>query len=242
MVAELFGKRTGCARGRGGSMHLIDRSVGYMGSVSILSSVVPISAGAAFSAKNAGGHRVSVAFLGDGAADEGSFYETINLAALMEVPVVFVVENNLYAGMSDASVRHPKEYSLERVALGLGACYYKVDGNDWAEVYNTARVAVLMARAGSPVVMECMTYRHMAHSAPIFDDKLGYRKVDDKETRLAACPLIKLKNELDKWGVNQGAFDSIENAIHKEIDVAIKFADKSAMPKAEELLEGVYHE
>lgn len=250
MVAELFGKATGCSRGRGGSMHLVDRSVGYMGSVSILSSVVPIATGAAFSAKRAGKHGVSIAFLGDGAADEGSWYESINLAALMEVPVLFVVENNLYAGMSDRDARHPKEYDLSWIAQGLGACYYKVDGNDWADVYNTTKRSILKARAGRVVIMECMTYRHMAHSAPIFDDKLGYRKIDDMKTRLKACPLRKLKNEITKNASSDMLrhmaypviFIEMEESINKEIDEAIRFAEASKYPLAAQLTDGVYYE
>ena len=243
MVAELFGKRTGCARGRGGSMHLIDKSVGYMGSVSILSSVVPIAAGAAFSATFASKGGVSVVFVGDGAADEGSFYETVNLAALMKLPVVFVLEDNLYAAMSDAEARHPKEFDMGTVVKGLGGILYWVDGNDVQHVYGTMQHGLkAMARTQKPIVLMCATYRHMAHSAPIFDDKLGYRKVDDKETRLAECPLLKAKNDLLIAGVQQGDFDLIEATIHAEIDVAIRFAEKSPMPDYMELTDGVYYE
>jgi len=243
MVAELFGKNTGCARGRGGSMHLIDRGVGYMGSISILASVVPIAAGAAFSAKITGKGGVSVVFVGDGAADEGSFYETVNLAALMKLPVVFVLENNLYAGMSDKAARHPKAFEMGDVVKGLGGILYWVDGNDVKHVYGAMKHGLkAMARTEKPIVLECMTYRHMAHSAPIFDDKLGYRKEDDKKTRLAACPLLQVKNDLLIAGVQQGLFAALETAIHKEIDEAISFADKSPMPKAAALTNGVYYE
>jgi len=243
MVAELFGKETGCSRGRGGSMHLIDKSVGYMGSISILSSVVPIAAGAAFSAQNAGKGGVSVVFVGDGAADEGSFYETVNLAALMKLPIVFVLEDNLYAAMSDAEARHPKEFDMGSIVKGLGGILYWVDGNDVQHVYGAMQHGLkAMARTQKPIVLMCATYRHMAHSAPIFDDQLGYRKIDDKETRLAECPLLQAKKELFKADIQQGIFGAIETAINKEVDEAIAFADRSPMPKAAALTKGVYYE
>ncbi len=245
MVAELYGKATGCAGGRGGSMHLIDKSVGYLGSISILASVAPIAAGSAFALKKAGNGNVAVVFVGDGAADEGGFYETINLAALMKVPVVFVVENNLYAGMSDRDARHPKSYDLGDIVRGFGAQYFKVDGNDIVEVYNAMELVTISTRTkkkelqGKVTVIECMTYRHLAHSAPLMDDKAGYRKVDDLKTRLAACPL---KNFTDNYFIAPDILDVIKMDIIQEIEEAIRFAEESPMPDPEDLTKGVYHE
>ncbi len=112
MIAELYGKSTGCSRGRGGSMHLIDKDVGFMGSISILSSVVPVAVGAAFSLKNKGKNNVCAVFLGDGASDEGVFFESINFAGLFEAPILFIVENNLYAVMSDAKARRSESFNF----------------------------------------------------------------------------------------------------------------------------------
>ncbi|MBU0678990.1 MAG: thiamine pyrophosphate-dependent dehydrogenase E1 component subunit alpha [Verrucomicrobia bacterium] len=235
MVAELYGKATGCSGGRGGSMHLIDKSVGYMGSISILASVAPIAVGSAFALKEVGNGNVAVVFVGDGAADEGGFYESINLAALMKVPVLFVVENNLYAGMSDEAARHPKKYDLEKIVIGLGAEYYYTNGNDINEVYDK----VEEAKKNLPAVLECSTYRHMAHSAPLFDDKAGYRKVDDLKTRLAACPLKKFT---DNYFIAPDILDVIKMDIITEIEEAIRFAEESPMPDPETLTEGVYYE
>lgn len=235
MIAELYGKATGCSGGRGGSMHLIDKAVGYMGSISILASVAPIAAGAAFALKKAGNGNVAVVFVGDGAADEGGFYESLNLAALMKVPIIFVLENNLYAGMSDAEARHPKFYDRESIVKGLGAEYYKIDGNDVIEVWN----AMQAAKETMPAVIECMTYRHMAHSAPLFDDKLGYRKVDDLKTRKKACPLKKFT---DNYFIGPDILDVIKMDIIIEIEEAIRFAEESPMPDPKEITEGVYHE
>ena len=235
MVAELYGKATGCSRGRGGSMHLIDKSVGYMGSISILASVAPIAVGSAFALKEVGNGNVAVVFVGDGAADEGGFYESINLAALMKVPVLFVVENNLYAGMSDEAARHPKKYDLEKIMIGLGAEYYYTNGNDINEVYDK----VEEAKKNLPAVLECSTYRHMAHSAPLFDDKAGYRKVDDLKTRLAACPLKKFT---DNYFIDPLIHAVIKSEIIQEIKEAIHFAEESPMPDPKDITEGVYHE
>jgi len=235
MVAELYGKATGCSGGRGGSMHLIDQDVGYMGSISILASVAPIATGAAFALKKEANGNLAVVFVGDGAADEGGFYESLNLAALMKVPIIFVLENNLYAGMSDAEARHPKFYDRESIVKGLGAEYYKVDGNDVIEVWN----AMQAAKETMPAVIECMTYRHMAHSAPLFDDEAGYRKVDDLKTRQKGCPLKKFS---DKYFIAPDILDVVKMDIITEIEEAIRFAEESPMPDPETLTEGVYHE
>lgn len=245
MVAELYGKATGCSGGRGGSMHLIDKSVGYMGSISILASVAPIAAGSAFALKKARNGGVAVVFVGDGAADEGGFYETINLAALMKVPIIFVVENNVYAGMSDAAARHPKYFDMAKIVNGLGGRYFKVNGNDVIEVYDAMEFATIAARTGKKElqgtisVIECMTYRHMAHSAPLMDDDAGYRKVDDLKTRLAACPLKKFT---DHYFIDPLISGVIKSEILQEIKEAIRFAEESPMPDPEEITKGVYHE
>lgn len=245
MVAELYGKATGCAKGRGGSMHLIDKSVGFMGSISILASVVPIAAGAAFALKQKEKKAVSVVFVGDGAADEGAFYETVNLAALMEVPLIIVVEDNLYAATSDFRARHPKAFSLAQVILGLGAgSYFKVDGNDVIDVYHKAEAAKMMALKDSQVsVLECVTYRHMAHSAPIMDDNLGYRREDDTpERRMATCPIRAFEYILDRNKIlDKAAQASFRAVVNKDIDNAIRFANESPFPDPASLMEGVYY-
>lgn len=239
MIAELYGKATGCAGGRGGSMHLIDKSVSYMGSISILASVAPIAAGAAFALKKAGNGNVVVVFVGDGAADEGAFYETINLAALMKVPIIFVLEDNLYAGMSDVAVRHPESFKMGDIVRGLGGVLVYVDGNDVQHVDACMRHALRhMKETKKPYVLQCATYRHMAHSAPLMDDDAGYRKVDDLKTRLAACPLKKFT---DKLFIGSDILDVIKMDIIQEIEEAIRFAEESPMPDPKEIMKGVYH-
>jgi pyruvate dehydrogenase E1 component alpha subunit len=240
MVAELYGKTTGCSGGRGGSMHLIDLSVGYMGSISILASLTSIATGMAFEQKKYSWKNVTVAFVGDGAADEGGFYESINLAALMKVPIIFVLEDNLYAGMSAAEARHPESFKMGDIVRGLGGILVYVDGNDVQHVDACMRHALKRLRdTKKPIVLQCATYRHMAHSAPLMDDKEGYRKVDDLKTRLAACPLKKFT---DHYHIGPDIQDVIKIDIIQEIDEAIRFAEESPMPDPEDLIKGVYHE
>ena len=246
MIAELYGKATGCAKGRGGSMHLIDKSVGFMGSISILASVVPIAAGAAFALKQKKKKAVSVVFVGDGAADEGAFYETVNLAALMEVPLIIVMENNLYAATSDFRARHPKNFSFMDTVLGLGAGFcFHADGNDVNDVYHKTEAAKMMALKEPQVcVLECVTYRHMAHSAPIMDDDLGYRREDDTpEQRQATCPIRALEYLLARNKIlDKAAQASFRAVVNKDIDRALEFANESPFPDPASLMEGVYHD
>lgn len=244
MIAELYGKIDGCSKGRGGSMHLIDKSVGFMGSISILASVVPIAVGAAYSLKKKGEGNICVVFVGDGASDEGGFYESLNLAALMKVPILFVVENNLYAGMSDRDARHSKGFELGTIAEGFGLNFNRVNGNDFGTVYYCTKELIEdIKNKEVPAVLECMTFRHMAHSAPIFDDKLGYRKLDDLETRQKCCPVKRLKELIisNKW-TDEKTLNSFKEEINYEIDEAFKFAEKSSFPKSKDLMDGVYYE
>lgn len=244
MIAELYGKATGCSGGRGGSMHLIDRSVGFMGSISILSSVVPIAVGAAFSAKKQGKNKKCVVFLGDGASEEGVFYESVNFASLFKIPILFAVENNLYAVMSDRSVRRSESFDFSKLIIGLGADYYKSDGNNFFDVYNTTKIAFAeMFKTMKPGVIEFMTFRHMGHSGPVFDDEIGYRKQDDLDTRIKNCPLNNLKNKIITMDIaSSDKLNEIEKEIKYEIDDALRFAEESPFPKPEDIMEGIYNE
>lgn len=253
MIAELFGKSTGCCSGRGGSMHLIDKSVGFMGSVPILASIVPIAVGAGFSLKKQDRLQRCVVFLGDGACGEGIFYESINFAAQLNIPILFIVENNLYSVMSNRDARHSPNYDLGKIVTGLGAAYIKVNGNDVTEVYSITQSS-LLNEVNRPTVIECRTFRHMAHSGPIFDDSIGYRIQDNWETRLRHCPIQQLKDRIietsmstsDISRVEAAMFREIDNlkemeiGIEKEISDAIQFADESPFPHPSEILENVY--
>lgn len=244
MIAELYGKSTGCSGGRGGSMHLIDKNAGFMGSISILGSVVPIAVGAAFSNKMLAYDKKCIVFLGDGASEEGVFYESVNFASLFKIPILFVIENNLYAVMSDSSVRRSELFDFSKVATGLGAHYYKSDGNNFYDVYNTTKEAIKETQnTMRPGVIEFTTFRHMCHSGPVFDDDIGYRKKDDWNTRIKYCPLNILTEMIIARGVaSLDTLNNIEEKVKLEIDDAFHFAKVSPFPKAEDLMKGVYNE
>ena len=251
MIAELFGKSTGCCDGRGGSMHLIDKSVGFMGSVPILASIIPIAVGAGFSLKRQDKSRRCVVFLGDGACGEGIFHESINFAAQLSIPILFIIENNLYSVMSNRDSRHSPNYDMGKVATGLGATYMKVNGNDVTEVYSAMQSSLLNI-VNHPVVIECTTFRHMAHSGPIFDASIGYRTQDNWETRIHHCPIRQLKEKIIEASMDALNISAIESAMFREIDNlkeievriqreisdAIQFADESPYPS--EIMENVY--
>lgn len=240
MVCELLGKEYGSSHGKGGSMHMIDKSVNFVGSTPILGSVIPLSAGSAFEQKYNKKKDITVAFLGDGASEEGVVYETYNLAGLFKLPLLIVIENNLYSVNSKIKDRRGEKYDTEKVVTGLGIKYVKADGNDYQDVYDKAKVLVKEVRSCKPAVLECITYRHMAHSAPIFDDAQGYREVDVLEKRIEADPLKKLKNNLTKQGMSESEFTNIENQTRNYVNECIDFAIKAAYPKTDELYTNLY--
>ena len=242
MVAELLGKVTGCCRGKGGSMHMIDKSVNFIGSTPILGSVAPISAGSAFSQKLMGSNNITVSFFGDGASEEGVVYETVNYASLFKLPLLLVVENNLYSVMSKLKDRRSELHDLEKIVTGFGAKYIRADGNDFFDVYQKAALAVENIKTNKqPVVLECITFRHMAHSAPICDDKAGYREVDTIEHRQKNDSVKNLRSYLlDHYTEEQIAL--LEDEVNQNVRAAIDFAVNSPYPPHEDLFKDVYHE
>jgi len=242
MVAELLGKVTGCCRGKGGSMHMIDRSVNFVGSTPILGSVAPISAGSALTQKLNNSENITVSFFGDGASEEGVVYETINFASLFKLPLLLVVENNLYSVMSKLKDRRSESHNLEKIVDGFGAKYYKADGNDFFDVYNKAKAAIENIKTNKqPSVLECITFRHMAHSAPICDDKIGYRDIDKMEDRQKHDSVKNLRTELLKE-YSKTEIESVENEINANIKSAIDFGVTSPYPPHEDLYKDVYHD
>tara|TARA_R110000868_G_scaffold9867_2_gene48441 strand:- start:14576 stop:15553 length:978 start_codon:yes stop_codon:yes gene_type:complete len=242
MVAELLGKVTGCCRGKGGSMHMIDKSVNFIGSTPILGSVAPISAGSALTQKLTNSDNITVSFFGDGASEEGVVYETINFASLFKLPLLLVVENNLYSVMSKLTDRRSEQHNLEQIVVGFGAKYLKADGNDFFDVFEKTRQAIENIKTNKqPVVLECITFRHMAHSAPICDDKIGYRDVDTLESREKNDSVKNLRSHLlNKYSEEYIA--SIETEINDTVRSAIDFGVTSPYPPHEDLNKDVYHE
>lgn len=240
MFAEMLGKATGCARGKGGSMHMLDKSVGFMGSTPILGSAVPIATGSAFQQKMMKDPGITVVYLGDGAAEEGIFYESLNFAALHNLPLVIVLEDNLYSVNSDNSVRKSPDFNYEKIAEGFGIQYLRGDGNDIHEVLNASKIAVDAARNNSrPTLLHLITFRHMAHSAPIRDDKSGYRVIDTEETRIAKDSLLNLRNEI-LADYDESKLNDLEDQLKSKVNEALTFAINSKEPRELEMMLGVF--
>ncbi|MDE2173236.1 MAG: thiamine pyrophosphate-dependent dehydrogenase E1 component subunit alpha [Patescibacteria group bacterium] len=238
MVCELLGKGNGLARGKGGSMHMIDKSVNFVGTTPILGSVVPLSCGTAFEQKYHKKDGITAAFFGDGAFEEGIVYETLNLSALFKLPLLLVVENNLFAVNSKLSDRRSPSYDIEKIVTGFGVAYVRADGNDYEDVFNKAKKVVEEVRKGKPAVLECVAYRHMAHSAPIFDE--GYREEDVLEKRREKDPIKKIKQVLLKGGATEETLTKIEEEIKKDVLDSIEFSVNSPYPPKENLYTNLY--
>lgn len=238
MICEMLGKGNGSSSGKGGSMHMIDQSVNFIGSTPILGSVVPIACGVAFEQKYNKKNEVAVAFLGDGAFEEGIVYETLNLAALFKLPLFLVVENNLFSTNSKLKDRRSDAHHTEKIVTGFGLAYEKTDGNDYQDVFEKAKKLLTSVRVGSPAVLECMTYRHMAHSGPVFDEE--YREEDVLEKRLEMDPLKKMRQLVLGSGIPEEEIINIENNIRETVSSSIDFALNSAYPPKEDLYTNLY--
>jgi pyruvate dehydrogenase E1 component alpha subunit len=238
MISEMLGKENGFSHGKGGSMHMIDKSVNFVGSTSILGSVVPLACGTAFEQKYHSKHDVTVAFLGDGAFEEGVVYETLNLAALFKLPLLLVVENNLFAINSKIKDRRSDAYDAKKIVTGFGVGYVKADGNDYQDVFGKATKLVAEVRSGRPSVLECMTYRHMAHSTPLFEE--GYREEDVLEKRQKEDSVKRMRQVLVDGGVSEKEIIAIEEDIKKTVSESIAFAINSDYPPKESLYTDLY--
>ena len=242
MLAEIYGKLTGCSKGKGGSMHLVDLSVGVLGTTPIVAGIIPIATGAAFGTKMKGEDNVTVAFFGDAATEEGVFFESLNFASLKKLPVLFVCENNFFSVYSPLSVRQPKERDNLSLMNSLGIKADKGDGNDVLEVYKLARKAVTHIRKGrGPYYLEFETYRLREHCGPNFDNDLGYRSKKDFLKWEKKCPIGLFEKKLIKDRVlNLTQIANFKQNIQAEINDAVSFAKNSPYPKSEEMLSDVY--
>ena len=241
MIAELYGRVTGCCGGRGGSMHLIDLGVGFMGATPIVGGTVPLAVGSAWAAALMGEPRVSVVFFGDGCFEEGVVHESLNFAALHKLPVVFVCENNEFSVYTRLTERQP-DRPIYRVAEAHGVAAYAGDGNDVEAVLSIAQVAVAKARQGEgPQFIELKTYRWREHCGPSFDDDLNYRSKPEIEDGLKDCPIAKLLTRLKQRNVIASSEVSrFEAEIRQEIQEAFQFALASAKPSSKAAEERLY--
>ncbi|WP_456323612.1 pyruvate dehydrogenase (acetyl-transferring) E1 component subunit alpha [Hydrogenimonas sp.] len=240
VMAELYGKMEGCSRGRGGSMHLFDKEKNFYGGYAIVGGGLPLAVGIALADKRMGRDRVTVCFFGDGAVAEGEFHESMNLAQLWELPVLFVCENNLY-GMGTHIERAQSEPDFIKKAKSYAMEAHRVDGMDVLKVNDAAKKAVKHVRSGKgPLFLECQTYRFRAHS--MFDPEL-YRSKEEVEEWKKRGPIITLKKYLQENGMWEKIdADAIEKEVEKEIEKAVEYAEKGSWEPVSELTRFVYSE
>lgn len=240
IMAEMFGKVEGCSRGRGGSMHLFDAGLRFYGGNAIVGGGLPLAVGLALADHMQGQDRVTVVFFGEGAMAEGEFHESLNLAALWDLPVLFVCENNLYA-MGTALARSESQTQLTLKAAAYGIPAWSVDGMDVEAVEDSAGRAIEAVRAGSgPHFLEARTFRFRAHS--MFDPEL-YREKSEVETWKERDPITLLRDRLMADGVlTEAEMEQMEEEVKAEVDAAVAFAEAGTWEPVEELTRFVHSE
>jgi TPP-dependent pyruvate/acetoin dehydrogenase alpha subunit len=241
MMAELFGKKDGYCKGKGGSMHIADMDIGMLGAMGIVGSGGPIAVGAALAAKKRKSGQAVVCFFGDAATNTGAFHESANFASLYALPLVFVCENNLY-GISVSMNRHTRVKHIADRAAGYAMPAVKVDGNDVVKVYETVGKALESARKGrGPTLVECKTYRFRGHFEG--DPNLGerYRTKKEMEQWKAKCPIRRHKSRILKERLaTKKEMENLEKEVRRQIEDAMSYAERSPFPAGEEALEDVF--
>jgi len=238
MMAELYGKETGYCKGKGGSMHIADTDIGILGANGIVGAGIPLATGAGISAKMRGTGQVAICFLGDGASNRGTFHEAINLASIWQLPVVYVIENNLYAEKTRIT-DSTRLTDLSGRAAAFGIPDVTVDGNDVVAVYEAVGEAVARARRGEgPTLVETKTYRWRGHFE---GDPQTYKDEAEVEAWRKRDPIPAFRKRLAETGImDDAAADAIDAEIDAEIEAAVKFALESPAPAPEATLEDVF--
>ena len=241
LFAEVLGKDTGVSRGMGGSMHLLAKQNGFFGSVPIVGATIPIAVGAGLAAKMDGTGDVAVAFFGDGATEEGGFHESMNLARVLNAPVLFVCENNMFASHLHIDQRQPTN-SVARYATAHGMPSATVDGNDIVAVATAAAGAVSAARAGNgPFLLECVTYRWRGHVGHREDEDVGVQRKNDLMLWKQRDPISRLVAGLESRGLFSAAkLQALDETIRVDVESAWTQAMHDPYPLESELLERVY--
>jgi acetoin:2,6-dichlorophenolindophenol oxidoreductase subunit alpha len=239
MMAELFGKSTGLCKGKGGSMHIADLEKGMLGANGIVGGGFPLACGAALTAKYKKTEDVSVCFFGDGAGNEGTFHEGLNLASIWKLPVVFVAENNGYGEATPFEYASSCKQIVDR-AIGYSMPAVRVDGKDVLAVYQAAKEAIERARRGEgPTLIECVTYRNYGHFE---GDAQKYKKEEEKREHLEERDAIDIFRNylLSQQLLSEKELVEIEESVEKAVQKAVEFAENSPYPDASELLNDVY--
>jgi pyruvate dehydrogenase E1 component alpha subunit len=241
LVSELYGKADGCAKGQGGSMHLVDWKAGFAASTSIVGGTIPVGVGLAFASWIQKKPQVTVVCIGDAAIEEGVFHESANFASLHKLPVLFVSENNLYSCYTHLKDRQPNR-AITEVARGHGMRHLTLDGNDVSAITNEVAPVVDSVRKGEgPAFLELETYRYLEHCGPNNDDNLGYRGTQELKDWHDHDPLLVTKKQLETkklWSAEFG--QEVEAKVKKEVQDAFNFALNSPFPDRKELGAYIY--
>src|SRR5690606_36048670 len=237
-MAELFGKATGCSKGKGGSMHFFSKEHGMLGGHGIVGGQIPLGAGIAFAEKYLGTDNVNVCFMGDGAVRQGSLNETFNMAMLWKLPVIFICENNGYA-MGTSVKRTTNMEDIYKIGLAYDMPSAPVDGMDPVAVHTAVDEAVQRARAGEgPTFLEIRTYRYKGHS---MSDPAKYRTKEELEAYKDRDPILNVKYAiLEKKYADEDWFKEVEAEVKKTVDNSVKFAEESPYPSVDELYKDIY--
>jgi TPP-dependent pyruvate/acetoin dehydrogenase alpha subunit len=241
MMAELFGKRTGYCKGKGGSMHIVSYDLGILGANGIVGGGIPIATGAALASSFRGNDAVAVAFFGDGASNEGTFHESLNLASLWKLPIVYVCQNNAYAEFTPTSESTAVQDIAVR-AQGYDMPGVIVDGNDVLAVYEVTQAAVARAKRGAgPTLIEAKTYRWEGHVVGEQAFVAEYRHADEVEAAKRRCPIVLFTQQVLSTGVIAvSELERIAGEVQGDLDAAVAFAQSSPLPEPEEALDDAF--
>jgi len=231
MLAEIYGKLSGCCGGRGGSMHLFDKSMGVTASVPLVSSSIALATGSALNSKINNSKEVTISFLGDGSVEEGIFHESLNFASINKLPIIFVCENNLYSVYTHINERQPTR-SFNKIGAAHGVKSFTCDGNNVTKINEITKKLINKCKLKKgPFLLTLNTYRHREHCGPNYDNKIGYRT--EKEFKLweKKDPIKIFKKELiKKHNFKEKHFNNLSNTLIKQINRSFEYAEKSKLP------------
>lgn len=238
LIAELLGKKTGCTGGIGGSMHLSDLDCGFVASTAIVANSIPVAVGNALSQQLDGSKDLTVSYFGEGATEEGAFYESINFAAVKKLPILFICENNRYSVYSSLAPRQPSNRNIVSLVNSMGVNAYSMEGNCLQPLMDNVKIIIDKIRSGcGPFFLETFTYRHREHCGPNFDDDLGYRNADEVARWMKMDPIKLLENQLN---IPTTIRDELEAAIFAELNSAFNAADVASSMSVTKMQDLVY--
>lgn len=242
LIGEIYGKISGCAKGVGGSMHLIDLKAGVYGCVPIVGSTIPISVGAAWSNKILKKDSITVVYFGDGATEQGVFYESLNFAKIHKIPILFICENNFYSIYTDYKKRRLKKNNITNISKAMGIKSSTFFGNDVEKVYIESKKAVnYIKKNQEPVLLEFETFRVYEHCGPNIDDNLNYRPKSEIKKWIKLCPLVNYKNKLIKKKIlNENQIEKFQNDTTRKLSKIFNQVKKDKFPEKKYLTKYTY--